>query len=402
MRIALFTETFLPKVDGIVTRLRNTIIQLGRAGDEVLIFAPAGGIEEYEGMRVVGMPSLPFPLYPELRLALPRSSMRKELVDFEPDLIHVVDPVLLAIAGIYYSEMLRIPLVASYHTQLPKYLNFYKLGAIEGLTWKGLRLRHNKAAINLCTSNAMVDELTGHGVKRVSLWQRGIDTDTFRPERASAEMRHRLTEGHPEAPLLLYVGRLSPEKNIEELKHLLTAIPGARLALIGGGPHRSLLEQHFKDTGTFFAGYLHGEELASAFASADIFALPSRTETLGLVLLEAMAAGCPVIAARAGGIPDIVEHGVSGFLYDKPEEAAEAAQLLLRDDSVRERIRENALTEARRWSWAEATQQLRGYYRQVVTAAPRSVSDEPYRFTGTPMQRAAKIATIGVIRRVLR
>ena len=94
-----------------------------------------------------------------------------------------------------------------------------------------------------------------------------------------------------EAPLLLYVGRLSPEKNIEELKHLLTAIPGARLALIGGGPHRSLLEQHFKDTGTFFAGYLHGEELASAFASADIFALPSRTETLGLVLLEAMGGG---------------------------------------------------------------------------------------------------------------
>jgi glycosyltransferase involved in cell wall biosynthesis len=402
MRIALFTETFIPKVDGIVTRLRNTIKQLARAGDEVLIFAPEGGITEFEGMRVVGMPAAPFPLYPELRLALPRSSMRQELLAFEPDLIHVVDPVLLAIAGIYYSTTMHIPLVASYHTQLPKYLNFYKLGAIEGLTWKGLRLRHNKAALNLCTSTAMVDELTSHGIQRVTLWQRGIDTETFCPERASAAMRNHLTQGHPESPLFLYVGRLSPEKNIEELRDILAGIPNARLALIGGGPHRPALEEHFKGTATFFPGYLHGEELASAFASADIFALPSRTETLGLVLLEAMAAGCPVVAARAGGIPDIIENGVTGFLFDTPAEATQAAQHLLSDATLRERIRQAALTEARRWSWAEATRQLQGFYRQVVANSPYTFSKEPFRYSGTPMQRAAKIATIGVLRRVLR
>src|SRR5271169_2377473 len=101
MRIAFFSETFLPKVDGIVTRLSNTISQLRKAGDEVLIFAPDGGIEDFEGARVIGMPAGPFPLYPELRLALPRSSMRKSLMDFRPDLIHVVDPALLGVAGIY-------------------------------------------------------------------------------------------------------------------------------------------------------------------------------------------------------------------------------------------------------------------------------------------------------------
>jgi glycosyltransferase involved in cell wall biosynthesis len=315
--------------------------------------------------------------------------------------IHVVDPVLLAIAGIYYSETMGVPLVASYHTQLPKYLGFYKLGAIEGLCWKGLRLRHNKAAVNLCTSTAMVEELTSHGILRVNLWQRGIDTDMYRPERASAEMRDHLTQGNPDSPLIIYVGRLSPEKNIEELKPIVASIPGARLALIGGGPHRSILEEHFKGTATFFPGYLHGERLASAFASADVFALPSRTETLGLVLLEAMAAGCPVVAARAGGIPDIVEDGVSGFLYENPEQAAEAAKLLLRDSALRERVTHYARNEAQRWSWAAATQQLRGYYGQAIAASNRTFSTEPYRFSGPPMVRAAKAATIGVIRRVL-
>jgi glycosyltransferase involved in cell wall biosynthesis len=404
MRIALFTETFIPKVDGIVTRLRNTITQLRRGGDDVLIFAPAGGIDEFEGARVVGMPSVPFPLYPEFRMALPRSSMRKQLLAFQPDVIHAVDPVLLAVAGIYYASMLRIPLVASYHTQLPKYLHHYKLGAMEGLTWKLLRLRHNRAALNLCTSTAMVDELTSHGIQRVTLWQRGIDTDLFCPSRASTEMRNFLTQGHPEAPLLVYVGRLSPEKNIEELREVVTAIPGARLALIGGGPHRTMLETHFAGTNTFFPGYLEGAELAAAFASADVFALPSRTETLGLVLLEAMAAGCPVVAARAGGIPDIVEDGVSGLLYDTPQEAVQAVRLLLEDQAVRDRIKQYALEEARRWGWAAATDQLRSFYRQVVAAAPRPAAEQQQkivRYAGTPVQRAAKIAATAVLRRVL-
>lgn len=402
MRIAFFSETFIPKVDGIVTRLRNTIAQLRRAGDEVLIFAPSAGITEFEGARIVGMPAVPFPLYPELRLAVPRSSIRKILMDFQPDLIHAVDPALLGIAGIYYASALRVPLIVSYHTQIPKYVHYYKLGLIEGAVWQLLRLRHNRAALNLCTSAAMVDELSSHGIARVMLWQRGIDTDLFTPERAWGEMRAHLSQGNPDAPLLLYVGRLSPEKNIEQLRPILDGIPGGRLAIIGGGPHRSALEQHFQGSPTFFAGYLQGQPLAAAFASADVFVLPSRTETLGLVLLEAMAAGCPVIAARAGGIPDVVEDGVTGFLFDNERQAIRAAQLLLDAPSMRVHIRQQALQEARRWSWAEATEQLRGYYRQVLS---NKISGDSRRIElpiKPPESPVAGRAAMGIIRKALR
>ncbi len=401
MRIAFFSETFIPKVDGIVTRLRNTISQLRRAGDEVLIFAPEGGIVDFEGARVVGMPAVPFPLYPELRLALPRSSMRKTLLDFQPDVIHAVDPVLLGVAGIYYASTLRIPLVVSYHTQLPKYLHYYRLGSIEGLVWKLLRTRHNGAALNLCTSSAMVDDLTRHGIARVVLWQRGIDTDLFCQERASRGMRAYLSQGHLDSPLLLYVGRLSAEKNIEQLKRILSAMPEARLALVGGGPHRNILEKHFHGTPTFFPGYMEGQRLACAFASADMFVLPSRTETLGLVLLEAMAAGCPVIAARAGGIPDLVEDGVSGFLFEEEQEAIQAVRLLLQDPAKRECVRRHARREAERWSWTASTDQLRMFYRQVLaTAAGKDSGNLAPK--NSPVKRLAKLATMGVIRRVLR
>ena len=401
MRIAFFSETFIPKVDGIVTRLRNTISQLRRAGDEVLIFAPEGGIVDFEGARVVGMPAVPFPLYPELRLALPRSSMRKTLLDFQPDVIHAVDPVLCGVAGIYYASTLRIPLVVSYHTQLPKYLHYYRFGSLEGLIWKLLRTRHNGAALNLCTSSAMVDDLTRHGIARVALWQRGIDTDLFCPERASHGMRAYLNQGHFDSPLLLYVGRLSAEKNIEQLKQILIAMPEARLALVGGGPHRSILEKHFHGTPTFFPGYMEGQRLACAFASADMFVLPSRTETLGLVLLEAMAAGCPVIAARAGGIPDLVEDGVNGFLFEEEQEAIQAARLLLQDPAKRECVRRLARREAERWNWTAATDQLRMFYGQVLATAAGKDSGT-LAPKNSPVKRLAKLATMGVIRRVLR
>lgn len=401
MRIAFFSETFLPKVDGIVTRLRNTISQLRRAGDEVLIFSPEGGIVDFEGARVVGMPSIPFPLYPELRLSPPRRSMRRDLLEFQPDIIHAVDPVLLGIAGIYYASVLRIPLVVSYHTQLPKYLHYYKLGPIEGLVWKLLRTRHVGAAINLCTSSAMLEELTRHGIARVRLWQRGIDTDLFRPERALLEMRAYLSGGRPECPLLLYVGRLSAEKNIEQLRQILDAIPEARLALVGGGPHKSVLEKHFHGAAAFFPGYMEGQRLACAFASADLFVLPSRTETLGLVLLEAMAAGCPVVAARAGGIPELVEDGVSGFLFETDQEAVEAAQLLLGDPAKRECVRRHARREAEKWSWMASTDQLRMFYRQALATAAHS--DSGIRAPGdSPVTRLAKHAAMVVIRGVLR
>lgn len=131
----------------------------------------------------------------------------------------------------------------------------------------------------------------------------GVDTELFHPQAADPEMRARLTAGQPERPLLLYVGRLSAEKEVGRIRVLLEQIPQARLAIVGDGPERGSLEQHFAGYDVVFTGYLQGQDLAAAFASADLFVFPSRTETLGLVLLEAMAAGCPVIAPAAAALP---------------------------------------------------------------------------------------------------
>lgn len=369
MRIALFTETFLPKVDGIVTRLSHTVDHLQRMGDQVLVFSPEGGLSEYKGARINGIPGFPLPLYPELKLALPRPSIRRELELFQPDLIHIVNPAVLGVGGLYYAKSLGIPLVASYHTHLPKYLEHYGLGILEGVLWEILKLMHNQAVINLVTSTAMQEALETHGVERVHVWQKGVDVELFDPSLASAEMRSHLTQGNPDSPLLLYVGRLSAEKEIDRIKPVLEAIPNARLALVGDGPYRADLEKIFEGAPTFFAGYMTGKTLGAAFASADAFLFPSRTETLGLVLLEAMAAGCPVIAANAGGIPDIVTDGVNGYLFDPADErgAIAATERLLSNAAERDQIRCNARQEAERWGWAAATRQLQNFYQTILT-----------------------------------
>jgi glycosyltransferase involved in cell wall biosynthesis len=371
MRIALFTETFLPKVDGIVTRLRHTVDHLQRNGNQVLVIAPDGGITEHKGAKVYGVSGFPLPLYPELKMALPRPAIGYALEQFQPDVIHVVNPAVLGLSGIFYSKVLKLPLVASYHTHLPQYLQHYGLGMLEGLLWELLKGAHNQALLNLCTSTAMMEELSSHGIERVDLWQRGVDTELFHPDLASWEMRERLSQNHPESPLLLYVGRLSAEKEIERIKPILEAIPQAQLALVGDGPHRQALEKHFAGTNTHFVGYLIGRELGSAFASADAFIFPSRTETLGLVLLEAMAAGCPVVAARSGGIPDIVTDGVNGYLFDPKadiQDAISATIRLLENRQERDIIRQNARKEAEKWGWAAATRQLQDYYQKIVLA----------------------------------
>jgi len=373
VRIAFFTETFLPKVDGIVTRLTRTLPHLVAAGDEVLIFCPEGAPESHAGARVVGVPAMPLPLYPELKLALPRPAVSEALERFRPDLVHVVNPAVLGLGGIWLAKTRNLPLVASYHTHLPKYLEYYGMGMLEPLLWELLKAAHNQAELNLCTSSAMVEELAAKGIEHTALWQRGVDTELFRPELASTAMRARLHGGHADTGnLLLYIGRLSAEKQIERIRPVLEALPQSRLALVGDGPHRQQLERVFEGTATTFVGYLAGNELASAYASGDAFVFPSSTETLGLVLLEAMAAGCPVVGANRGGIPDIVNDGTNGCLFDpdQPNSLITAVQRLLGNPATRAELRRAARLEAERWGWAGATSQLRNYYRQVLDRRP--------------------------------
>ena len=373
MKIAFFTETFLPKVDGIVTRLTKTIESLTKTGDEVIIFCPEGCPEEFMGAKVIGVPAMPLPLYPELKLGLPGAAVSDALDSFKPDLIHVVNPAVLGLGGIWLAKTNGIPLVASYHTHLPKYLEHYGMGMLEPLLWELLKAAHNQALLNLCTSTAMVKELSEKGIQNTALWQRGVDTDIFRPDLRKNTMRKKLLgKFSDEGALLIYVGRLSAEKQIERIKPVLDALPKSRLALVGDGPYRNQLEKIFDGTPTTFVGYLAGEELASAYASGDAFLFPSSTETLGLVLLEAMAAGCPVVGANKGGIPDIITDGINGCLYDPDgdnngtESLILATEKLLGDKNERQEMRNAARAEAERWGWPAATEQLRKFYQKIL------------------------------------
>jgi len=397
MRIALATETYLPKVDGVVTMLTKTVECLRRGGDEVLVFAPSGGPSELHGASVVSLPSFPFPLYPELRLALPRKRMRAILEDFKPDILHVIEPVLLGAGAIYFGAEMGLPTVVSSHTYLPAYVRYYRLGLLEEFIWTLMRLRHKRANLNLCTSSVTMNDLRNRGIDDPRLWERAVDSSLFAPSARSPEMRHRLSGGEPEKPLLLYVGRLSAEKDVPKLRDAIRAHPEARLAIVGDGPVRHELERQFEGTATVFTGYLRGKELASAYASSDLFVFPSRTETLGLVLLEAMAAGCPVVACRAGGIPDAVQDGVTGILFE-PSDAEGLVNAVARALSGKtdlDRVRANARREMEQYSWENATDRLRELYLETIQNYAPKIPPKGL------AQRALSPAALAVLRTLL-
>lgn len=210
----MFTETFLPATDGVVTRLRHTVEELGGMGDEILVFAPSGEPESYAGARVYGVPGVPFPPYPEKKLCPPHPGVGRALRSFRPDLVHAVNPVVLGAGGVYYARRYGVPLVASYHTKLTAYARHYGLGFAEWLGRAQLKALHNRATVNLCNSEADSDELLRWGVKRVRVWPHGVNSRGFRPGRASGAWRAKLSGGNPEDKILLSVGRLAPEKDL--------------------------------------------------------------------------------------------------------------------------------------------------------------------------------------------
>jgi glycosyltransferase involved in cell wall biosynthesis len=371
VRIAFFTETFLPATDGVVTRLRNTLEELAGVGDAMLVIAPRypdGGPDSYAGAPIYRVPGVPFPPYPRIKLSPAHPGVGRALRRFGPDLIHTVNPFILGPGGIYYARRLKVPLVASYHTNVATYARYYRLGlGVDATRWYTRQL-HNRATINLCTSETTMDYLLGEGIKRVRLWPQGVDARHYHPGKASGPWRERLSGGHPSEQLLLYVGRLAPEKGIERLKAVLREVSGTRLAIVGDGPARPSLERAFTGTPTVFTGLLHGEDLAAAYASADAFLFPSTTETLGIAMLEALASGLPVVAARSGASGEVVTEGESGLFYEpsSPATLVAAVRRLCSDDDLREALARGARATAEKRDWGASTRVLRGYYEEAL------------------------------------
>src|ERR1051326_1804941 len=213
MRVALVTETWLPSVNGVVTRLVATVAELRRRGHEVLVVAPAGCDDPFPGTRVYGVPSVGIPfIYGGQPWGLPLPRVARLLAGVRPDVVHAVNHVLLGWAGVVFARMRGVPLVCSYHTRVARYTHFYKMGFAERPVQALIREAHRHADVNLAASAAAKSELDALDVGEVLVWPGAVDLDRFRPDRATDAMRARLSGGHPDRRILLWVGRLAAEK----------------------------------------------------------------------------------------------------------------------------------------------------------------------------------------------
>ena len=376
MRIALLTEVFLPKIDGVVTRTTRHLDQLAEMGHEVLIFAPGNPPSEYAGFEVVPIRSHSLKVYPEVKHGMLGPKTYHRLREFNPDVVHAVNPIWTA--GWSTLVVARsFPVIASFHTDVPEYCLKLGIPWVKPIAEWGLRTFHGRAGLNLVTSGPMMDKAADYGISNVRLWPKAVDTVNFTPAARTREMRSVLSDGHPDDPLIIFVGRISAEKSVDRcipiVEEVRRRVPNARLAFVGEGPLYDELRATPPDWATF-TGYLSGADLHAAYASGDVLLFPSTTETLGFAALEAFASGVPVVAAKAGGLPFVVADGDTGVLVDPdaPDSAwADLIERILAQPQLRERMSAAGRAEAERWTWRASTETVLGYYDEVIRSARR-------------------------------
>lgn len=335
MRIAIVTDAWEPQVNGVVNTLRGTQHCLIDHGHQVLLLTP-------NDFRTFACPG-----YPEIRLACkPYRGVAYALDAFAPDCIHIATEGPMGLAARRYCLRRGLDFSSAYHTRFPEYLSARAM-LPAALTYRWLKWFHRPSKAMMVPTPRIAAVLEQRGFKHVVLWSRGVDTELFRPS-------GRVHSG-VERPIYLYVGRLAVEKNIEAFLDM--RLPGTKW-VIGDGPLRDALERRYPDAR--FLGAKSNDALPSYYNSADVFVFPSRTDTFGLVMLEAMACGIPVAAYPVEGPLDVVANGVSGVLHQDLAQACVNALHLRRRDA-----RKHALN----FSWESATQQFLQHLHPVRAMA---------------------------------
>ncbi|WP_327366185.1 glycosyltransferase family 4 protein [Streptomyces sp. NBC_01217] len=375
MRVVIVTESFPPDVNGVAHCTLQTARHLALRGHEPLVIAPAtagatttsrsdpsDALETDAPCPVVRVPSLPLPGYPQVRVALPSRRLTAALTAHRAELVHLAGPFVLGARGMAAAAKLGLPAVAVYQTDLAGYARTY-LGTGENTAWRRMRAVHSAADRTLAPSTSAVRDLTEHGVPRVRLWPRGVDTERFRPGLRDEALRRRLAPGGER--IVGYVGRLAPEKHVELLAGAC-AIPGVRVVVVGDGPSEPSLRSALP--GAVFLGRRTGDELARIFASLDMFVHTGPYETFCQTVQEAMACAVPVIAPAAGGPLDLVDHGRTGLLVPPLDVGAVAAAVgALAADPVRAAAygaTGRATVEGR--TWQAVGDQLLDHYDEVL------------------------------------
>lgn len=368
LRLAVFTDTYPPQVNGVARTVARLVDAMESRGAKVCVATvhdPGAPMEA----RVRRWPSRAFWAYPELRVSAPSVARARALIRaWRPTLIHVVTEFGVGLAGLVGAKREAIPVVTSYHTNFKDYLKFYGLGALSGVAWPYLRWVHNQGARTFVPSRVVARQLEERGFRNVRLWTRGVDTGQFNPAHRSREVRTRWDAAGD--PVVLYVGRLAREKGIATLCAAMHRVrercPRARLVVVGDGPTRAECVAA-APPGSVFTGMLTGRDLLEAYASADVFAFPSTTETFGNVVLEAMASGLPVIAPDIGATTDIANVETARlFRAGNVDTLAEAIVGVLSDASERTRLRAASLSVASRRSWDAVWDRLLLDYAEVM------------------------------------
>ncbi|MFB9389680.1 glycosyltransferase family 4 protein [Streptomyces coeruleoprunus] len=365
MRVVIVTESFPPDVNGVAHCALQTARHLADRGHDPLVLAPAtaaGDPGTQPPCPVVRVPSVPLPGYPQVRVALPSRKVAAAIAAHRPHLVHLASPFVLGVRGMAAAARLGLPAVAVYQTDLGGYARTY-VGTGEAAAWRRMRAVHSAADRTLAPSTAAVRDLEAHGVPRVRLWPRGVDTVRFRPELRDEALRRTLAPGGE--VIVGYVGRLAPEKHVELLSGAC-ALPGVRVVVVGDGPGGATLRTALP--GAVFLGRRTGDDLARIFASLDVFAHTGPYETFCQTVQEAMASGLPVVAPAAGGPLDLVRHGRTGLLVPPhdPEALRTAVAALAADPALRTAYGAAGRAEVRGRTWAVVGDQLLGHYDEVL------------------------------------